>query len=190
MYSTENLFCVFMRYDVWKRQKQPSEVFFGKGVLKIFSKFTRENPCRSALSIRLRSLRHGCSSVNSLHIFRSPFSGNTSGGLFLKRDDKIPWWKISRNIVNVSYVTSYFNFQRKIMKPCFLMKTHINISQHWSFTNYIEITLDAQLSKISLLKRYFSISIILSNEIFESNKTTAKVPTSRSPYCSEALKRK
>ena len=27
--------------------------------------------------------RHGCSPVNLLHIFRTPFSNNTSGGLFL-----------------------------------------------------------------------------------------------------------
>ena len=30
------------------------------------------------------SLRHGCSPVNLLHIFRTPFSKNTSGGLLLK----------------------------------------------------------------------------------------------------------
>ena len=29
------------------------------------------------------TLPHGCSPVNSLYIFRKPFSGNTSGGLFL-----------------------------------------------------------------------------------------------------------
>ena len=41
------------------------EVFLGKGVLKI-------------------TLRHGCSPVNLLHIFRTPFSKNTSGRLLLK----------------------------------------------------------------------------------------------------------
>ena len=30
------------------------------------------------------TLRHGCSSVNLLHIFRIPFYKNTSGGLFLE----------------------------------------------------------------------------------------------------------
>ena len=29
------------------------EVFLGKGVLKIYSKFTGEHPCRSAISIKL-----------------------------------------------------------------------------------------------------------------------------------------
>ena len=66
------------------------EVFLGKGVLKICSKFTGEHPCRSVISIKLLcnfieiTLRHGCSPVNLLHIFRTPFSKNTSGRLLLK----------------------------------------------------------------------------------------------------------
>ena len=57
-----------------------SEVFLGKGVLLICSKFTGEPPCRSAISIKLQSnfieitYWHGCSPVNLLHIFRTPFS--------------------------------------------------------------------------------------------------------------------
>ena len=64
-------------------------MFLGKGALKICSKFTGEHPCRSAISIKLQSnfieiaLRHGCSPVNLLHIFRTPVPKNTSGGLFL-----------------------------------------------------------------------------------------------------------
>ena len=34
-------------------RSSPSEVFLGKGVLKICSKFTGEHPCRSAISIKL-----------------------------------------------------------------------------------------------------------------------------------------
>ena len=65
------------------------EVFLGKGVLKICSKCTGEHLCRSAISIKLQSnfiemaLRHGCSPVNLLHIFRTPFPRNTSGWLLL-----------------------------------------------------------------------------------------------------------
>ena len=64
----------------------PAE-FLGKGALKICSKVTGEHPCRSAISIKLRrnfieiALRHGCSPVNLLHIFRTPFVKNTSGWL-------------------------------------------------------------------------------------------------------------
>ena len=66
------------------------EVFLGKSVLKMCSKFTGEHPCRSAISIKLQSnfieiaLRHGCCPVNLLHIFRTPFPRNTYGWLLLK----------------------------------------------------------------------------------------------------------
>ena len=56
-----------------------SEVFLLKGVLRIYSKFTGEHPCRSGISIQLLSnfieiaLRHGCSPVTLLHIFRTLF---------------------------------------------------------------------------------------------------------------------
>ena len=49
-------------------RSSPSEVFLGKGVLKICSKFTGEHPCRSAISIKLK---------------RTPFPKNTSGWLLL-----------------------------------------------------------------------------------------------------------
>ena len=64
------------------------EVFLEKGVLKNMQQFTGEYPCRGAISIKLQSsfieitLRHGCSPVNSLLIFRTPFSKNTS------------WWQL------------------------------------------------------------------------------------------------
>ena len=66
-----------------------SEIFFRKAVLKICSKFTGEHPCRNAISIKLQSnviqiaFRHGCSPVNLLHIFRTPFLKNTSRRLLL-----------------------------------------------------------------------------------------------------------
>ena len=65
------------------------EVFLPKGVPKICSKFIGEHPYRNAISIKLQSnfieiaLRHGYSPLNLLHIFRTPFSKNTSGLLLL-----------------------------------------------------------------------------------------------------------
>ena len=70
------------------RNNRP-EVFFRKGVLKIYSKYTEENPRRNAISIKLRSnfieiaLWHGCSSVNLLYIFSTLFPKNTFGRLLL-----------------------------------------------------------------------------------------------------------
>ena len=74
-------FCVF--------QNQPPRGVTTKGVLKIYSKFTEEHPCRSVISIKLIcnfieiTFRHGCSAVNLLLIFRTPFLKNTSGWLLL-----------------------------------------------------------------------------------------------------------
>ena len=68
------------------------EVFLVKGVLKICSKFTGKHPRRIAISIKLNiALRHGCSPVNLGHIFRTPFSKNTSGWLSLN------FWKVIKN---------------------------------------------------------------------------------------------
>ena len=60
------------------------EVFLGKGVLKICSKFRGQHLCQSAISIKLLcSLpRHGCSPVNLLHIFRT-LPKNSPGQLLL-----------------------------------------------------------------------------------------------------------
>ena len=55
------------------------EVFLVKGVLKICHKFKGEHPC-NFIEI---ALRHGCSPVNLRHIFRTPFSKNTSRWLLL-----------------------------------------------------------------------------------------------------------
>ena len=65
------------------------EVFCEKGVLKLCSKITGEHPCWSVISMKLLcnlieiTLRHGCSPVDLLHIFRTPFPRNTSGWLLL-----------------------------------------------------------------------------------------------------------
>ena len=78
-------FCI-IRTD---RSSHP-EVLLGKGVLKICHKFTEEHPSQSAVSITLLcnfieiTLRHGCSPVKLLHIFRATFLKNTSGQLHLK----------------------------------------------------------------------------------------------------------
>ena len=67
----------------------PPEVFFGKGVVQICSKFTGEHPYRSVISIKLQSnsivitLRHEYSRVNVLHNFKTHFPKNTYGGLLL-----------------------------------------------------------------------------------------------------------
>ena len=73
------------------RSSRP-EVSSGKDFLKICSKFTGEHPCRSVISIKFQSnfieitLRHGCSPINVLYIFRAHFLENTYGGLLLPNE--------------------------------------------------------------------------------------------------------
>ena len=65
------------------------DMLLEKGVLKICRKFKGEHPCRSAIAIKL----HGCSPLNLWHIFRTPFTKNTSGWLllYLSNRDIICW---------------------------------------------------------------------------------------------------
>ena len=65
------------------------EMFLVKGALKICSKFIGEQSCLCVISIMLQNnsiditLRHGCSLINLLHIFRTAFFKNISGWLLL-----------------------------------------------------------------------------------------------------------
>ena len=88
-----------------KFKSSPPEVFLRKGVLKICSKVTGEQPCRNVISIKLLcnfieiTLQHGCSPVNLLHIFKTPFPKNTSGGLLLEINEQIR--KFSNKLTNI-----------------------------------------------------------------------------------------
>ena len=70
-------------------QKQPSRGVLRKSALEIRCKFTGEHPWGSIISIELLcnftkiALRHECSPVNLLHIFRTPFYKSTYGGMLL-----------------------------------------------------------------------------------------------------------
>ena len=78
----------FNEYSSSSMRSSRPEVFFRKCELKVCSKFTGEHLCQSLISINLQSnfieivLRHGCSSVNLLHIFRTTFPRNTFSYLF------------------------------------------------------------------------------------------------------------
>ena len=69
-------------------RSSPLEAFLGKGVLKICSKFTKENPCRIGISIDLFcnfieiALRYGGSPVNLLQFSEHLFLKTTLEGWF------------------------------------------------------------------------------------------------------------
>ena len=68
-----------------------------KCVPKICSKFIREQPCRSAISIKLLcsfieiTLRHGCSLSNLLLVFKIPFPKIISGVKWLNETLVLTW---------------------------------------------------------------------------------------------------
>ena len=69
---------------------------------KVFWKHAAEHPCQSVISIKLIcnfieiALRHWCSPVNLLHIFRTSFSRNTSGGVYTLYMLPVLTWKKSK----------------------------------------------------------------------------------------------
>ena len=91
-------------------------MFLGKAVLKICSKFTGEHPCRSAILVKLQSnfieitLRYGCSPVNLLHIFRTPFPRNTSERLLLE-DIAFNAYFVQKNFFNICVLPQYIVYQ-------------------------------------------------------------------------------
>ena len=133
------------------------DVFLGKGVLKIWSKFTGEHPNWSVISIKLQSkfieitLQHGCSPVNLLHIFRTPFLKNTSWRLlvhfvlqdqsegYIGEDDIIDMVEVIVYKLRVSYIVFIELHHRKYSENCFfyslwifilkITKTHFNKNQ-------------------------------------------------------------
>ena len=105
-------------YSKYGLQKQSSRSFLGKQSFEIMHIFI-EQPCQSVISIKLLcsfieiALRHGCSPVNLLHIFRIPFPTNTSGGLLLGMQ------KLSTCIIYAVYTSISEN---KLEFPFFQLK--------------------------------------------------------------------
>ena len=110
----------FECYNFYSGCDYASIVVLVKNVMKICTKFKEERPCRSVISIKfLRNfieitMRHGCSPVNLLHIFKTP--KNTYGGLLLV-------------IVKFYYfLTSFWHFypiQKVLCKRCCPLFSHI-----------------------------------------------------------------
>ena len=105
------------KFNFRKAQKQPSRGVLIKRCSKICSKFTGEHPCQSVISIKLQSnfieiaLRHGCSSIKLLQIFRTPFPRNTSGWVLLKLEAcrGSPKWIKTNILLNIIMCTQWNN---------------------------------------------------------------------------------
>ena len=90
--------------------KQPPDVFYKKGILKNFSKFTRKYLCQSVFLIKLQAalkkrLWHRCFTVSFPTFLITPFLQNISGWLLLIECFRLsvldfPYWLI--------YVKKYY----------------------------------------------------------------------------------
>ena len=93
----------FFSEAVLAYRSSPSEVLLGKGILEICNKFTGKHLCQSVISVKLHRnyteiiFRCGYSPVNLLHISRTPFYKNTSGGLLLKREIPLKFTQVKRH---------------------------------------------------------------------------------------------
>ena len=82
--------------------------------MKLCCKFTREHPCQIKIPIKLHSnfikikIRYGCSPVNFLYIFWTPFYKNNSEGLLL--DYEVFWYNLKERITNVITYYSLYQF--------------------------------------------------------------------------------
>ena len=80
---------IYLLQNIKSIRSSRPEMFLGKGVLKICSKFTGEHPCGRVILIQLQSnfieitLRFGRSLVNLLYVFRTTFPKNNSGEMLL-----------------------------------------------------------------------------------------------------------
>ena len=104
------------------------EVFLGKGVLKICNWATLLKS-HFGMGVLLQSnfieiaLRQGCSPVNLLQIFRTPFLKNTSGGLLLSM---VCSQSYSHPLFHISYIQSHFVFSNNI-KSAFFIYIQLNL---------------------------------------------------------------
>ena len=73
LFKPVTLLILGINYSKWYRSS-PSVVFFGKGVLKICSKFTGDHPCWSVIWIKLQSKKKFLFTTNKFLIFQSIYN--------------------------------------------------------------------------------------------------------------------
>ena len=115
-----------------------SQVFLG--VLKICRKLTVEHLCRSLISINLIcnfleiTLRHGCSLVNLLYIFRIPFPKNTCGWLLLGLVLRIIFQRLLQD--PVKHICDVLRDLKVLLKACNFTKSN---TVPWVFCTFFKL---------------------------------------------------
>ena len=125
--SCQTYFCYLLFSQKASSRNSPSEVFLGKGVLKIYIKFTGDTHAEVWIQI---TLWNGCSPVNLLHIFRTPFYKNTHGGLLNCSSWMFDWvLNVSLCVISLATQQTFVSFL-KLWTKC---KTLILLSVYSIF---------------------------------------------------------
>ena len=116
-------------------------MFLEKGVLKICDKFTGEIPMPKCDFNKVASnfieilVRHGCSAVSLLHIFRTLFPKNTSGQLLLKFFLLYFYWLIfPKQLLEAGFTICIHNSKSSLMYSINCVKTPIMRHSYWRKT--------------------------------------------------------
>ena len=128
----------------------------------------------SAISIKLQNnfieiaLRHGCSPVNLLHIFRTPFQQNTSEGLLLYLSYYILVQVLVSELIH-QYVGEGYNIDL-ICTP----RSNENISAYeWDFGGYMEVKQSDTFSKT--LSRNDNGKNVTCKPLYGNGQTSKKI---------------
>ena len=104
-----NSFTTSYKYSIFRSRHR--KVFLEKGVLKICSNFTGEHRCWSVISTKLQSsfieiaLQHECSSVNLLHILRTPQDGCFWTSVVAQKEANID----EKQFASIKKITPFFS---------------------------------------------------------------------------------
>ena len=173
----------------WKLLKQPSRDVPRKRCSENMQQFTGEHPCQSVISIKLQNnffeitLRHGCSPVSLLHIFRIPISKNTSGGLLLTLDFLSEFiekcvesrsfnkWKKIYVVILIKYRGNIIELKNKHEAIALEIEWRDNFYCKLKFSNHMEDIYKKATKKLNALFRtvhYMDISKRKMNAFFKS----------------------
>ena len=130
-------------------RSSPSEVFSEKYALKICSKLAGKHTCRNVISIKLQSnfieitLRHGCSPVNLLSIFRTPYNNTSEGSAselscsnYFRSLGVVVFTPVT--VLNKSLFLKYLTFAFPIDKYHLNFWRHLNINEKCNDGNFAE----------------------------------------------------
>ena len=120
-----------------KLQKQPSRGVLRRRCSENMHQIYRRTSMAQCVSIKLQSnfieiaLRHGHSPVNLLHIFRTPFSHNTSERLFLRMETVTLLKRDSGRSVFLSILQNKFSQKNSIVDVRLGSKYALASDRYW-----------------------------------------------------------